>query len=130
MRIETLLGQHPRSKSGTVALTDGTRTITYGELQNLVRAEADFLSCLGGNRFALLARNGCGWVLTDLALQHSNKLIVPLPRNFTSQQLIHAVEDAEADVVITDDVDRPLNIFPGLQYCGLSPWSGFSALWR
>lgn len=130
MRIESLLGQHPRSKAGAVALTDGTRTVTYGELQNLVRSEADFLSCLAGSRFALLARNSCGWVLTDLALQHSNKLIVPLPRNFTSQQLVHAMEEANVDVIITDDVERVLSLLPGLQHCGPSPCTGLHALRR
>ena len=124
MRIEKLAGRHAREKPGHVALADGGRSIAYGELPGLVRAEARFLAAAGGARHALLARNGCAWALADLALHELPALNVPLPRNFTAGQLRHAIGEAGVDALITDEPARLQDLLPGLEPLGVAPASG------
>lgn len=124
MGIEGLAGRHAREKPGHVAITDGSRSIAYGELPGLVRAEARFIAAAGGERHALLARNGCAWVLADLALGELGALNVPLPRNFTAGQLLHAIGEAGIDALVTDEPARLREILPGLEPQGIAPASG------
>ena len=79
MQIEALLGDTPRLVPGRIALTDGRRTYTYGQLGPAVNLEAAFLRGTGGLRFGLLADNGCEWVIADLALHQLQRVNVPLP---------------------------------------------------
>ncbi|HQR24248.1 MAG TPA: hypothetical protein PK163_05640, partial [Steroidobacteraceae bacterium] len=50
-----------------IALDDGRRSVTYGELAALVDEDGAWLAgqC---ERYALLADNGTGWAIADLAL--------------------------------------------------------------
>ena len=54
------------------------RSSTFGELDALLDEEGDWLAA-GGERFALLADNGVGWALADLALHLRQLPSVPLP---------------------------------------------------
>jgi long-subunit acyl-CoA synthetase (AMP-forming) len=130
MRIESLLGETPRRFAGRVALDDGARVVTYGQLADVVTTEAEFLRATGGLRFALLAENGCGWAINDLALHHMHRLNVPLPGYFTQAQQQHVVEDAGIDTIVTD---RPADVsaqWPEFHLVGASPASGLSVLRR
>jgi len=111
------------------ALRDGARCVTYGQLTPLVEAEGDFLAASRGRRFALLAGNGCGWALTDLALASRELLHVPVPGYFTSGQMTHVLETAGIDRVITDRPQVPGQLGLGFVPAGVSPRTGFS-LWR
>jgi long-subunit acyl-CoA synthetase (AMP-forming) len=130
MQIESLLGATPRLAPGRVALEDGSRVITYGDLGDLVSREAQFLRATGGLRFALLADNGAGWVLADLALHHLNRLNVPLPRYFTPSQMQHVVQDAGIDTVLTDRPDELPEAFADFRSTGRSPVTGLQVLSR
>lgn len=124
MRVDALLGTTPAHEPGRIALDDGSRTITYGELARVVRQEAEFLRATGGVRFALLADNGCGWAVSDLALHHLHQLNVPLPEYFTTAQQQHVVLDAGIDAIVTD---RPAHVrehWPQFERAGRSPASG------
>ena len=87
-----------------VALDDGSRVVTFGELGPLLDDEGDWLAA-GGERFALLADNGVGWALTDLALHLRQLPSVPLPGYFTAPQIQHALDDAGIDCVLADEHD-------------------------
>ena len=58
----------PRRWPAALAFDDGTRRLSYGELGACVDAEAAWLRARGVARCALLAENGCGWAIADLAL--------------------------------------------------------------
>ena len=124
MLVDALLGSTPHSAPGRVALEDGARTITYGELPQVVRQEAEFLRATGGLRFALLAENGCGWAVSDLALHHLHQLNVPLPEYFTPAQQHHVIDDAGIDTVVTDRPEYIREHWPQFERAGRSPASG------
>ena len=111
------------------ALRDDARSISYGELPALVRAEGSWLSASGARRFALLADNGCNWALTDLALADRALLHVPLPGYFTAGQMAHVLNDAGIDAVITDQPSTLEALGLGFAPAGFSAQTGL-ALWR
>ena len=130
MQIEAMLGSTPRQFPGRIALDDGVRVITYARLSEMVLTEAQFLLACGGLRFGLLADNGCGWVIADLALHHLNRLNVPLPAYFTAAQQWHAIEDASLDTLVTDRPDEVMAQWQGFRRVGFSPASGLAVLHR
>ncbi len=111
------------------AIRDGVRSISHGELPALVRAEGSWLSLSGARRFALLADNGCAWVLTDLALANRALLHVPLPAYFTPGQMAHVLNDAGIDAVVTDQPATVQALDLGFVPAGFSAQTGL-ALWR
>lgn len=130
MQIECLLGDTPRLAPGRIALTDGRRTFTYGQLAPAVNLEADFLLGTGGLRFGLLADNGCQWVIADLALHQLQRVNVPLPAYFTAAQMRHAIDDACVDALVTDSPGKVRDLWPEFRIAGQSPASGLTVLRR
>jgi long-chain acyl-CoA synthetase len=118
MQIDCLLGDTPRRASGRIALTDGKRTINYGQLGPLVRSEAALLRETGGLRFGLLAENGCDWAVADLAMHHLHRVNVPLPAYFTPAQMRHAIDDAGVDTLITDRCAEVMERWPEFSMVG------------
>jgi long-chain acyl-CoA synthetase len=112
MEIDALLDETPRHAPGRIALTDGHRSITYSQLGPLVRSEASLLHATGGLRFGLLAENGCGWAVADLAIHHLHRVNVPLPAYFTPAQMRHAIDDAGIDTLITDRREEVVDRWP------------------
>jgi long-chain acyl-CoA synthetase len=123
MEIDHLLGDTPRLAPGRVALTDGRRSITYGQLGAIVRTEAEQLHATGGLRFGLLAENGPEWAVADLAIHHLHRVNVPLPAYFTAAQMRHAIDDAGIDTLLTDRGNEVTDRWPefspvGATLCG------------
>ena len=118
--------------TGRLALDDGQRRLTVDEAEHLIDAERRWLAGLApeGARHALLADNGCGWAIADLALHRARALNVPLPAYFTAAQVRHALQDAGIDLVLTDDPQRLLGLQAGLAPLAVSPHSGLVALRR
>jgi long-subunit acyl-CoA synthetase (AMP-forming) len=109
---------------GAIALVDGRRTISYGALPSLIEHEIEWLREGGAERHAVLADNGVPWALADLALHVGAMLAVPLPGSFTPAQMTHALDDAGADAVLTDDATRAQTLLQGWRPAGVSPVSG------
>jgi long-chain acyl-CoA synthetase len=112
MEIDSLLGETPRCAPGRIALTDGSRSITYGQLGPMVQSAAALLRETGGLRFGLLAENGCDWALADLAVHHLHRVNVPLPAFFTPAQMRHAIDDAGIDTLVTDRRTEVMDRWP------------------
>jgi long-chain acyl-CoA synthetase len=129
MEIDSLLADTPRLYPGRVALTDGQRSITYGQLGPIVRADAALLYQTGGLRFGLLAENGCDWVVADLAIHHLHRVNVPLPAYFTPAQMRHAIDDAGVDTLITDRRAEVMDRWPEFSLAGTLS-NGLSVLQR
>lgn len=107
-----------------IALADERRIVRLAELEPLLAAEQRWLKESGGQRFALLADNGCGWAIADLALHRSALLNVPLPGYFTPQQLQHVLGDAGIDALLTDQPERAADLAAGFFPAGISAQSG------
>ncbi len=116
----------------SVALDDGRTQVAAGQLGGLVEAEARWISSLAGpgTRHALLADNGVGWAIADLALHRWRLLNVPLPGYFTPAQLRHALDDAGVELVLTDEPERVLGLEAHFDRVDASPRSGLVALRR
>jgi long-subunit acyl-CoA synthetase (AMP-forming) len=112
-----------------IALDDGRQAVEYGDLDALVAEEGDWLAG-GGERFALVADNGVGWAIADLALHRRPLPCVPLPGFFTSAQILHALDDAGIDCLVTDDPARMHALLPGWRTGGVSGRSGLAMFRR
>jgi len=112
-----------------VALDDGSRIVTFGELGPLLDHEGDWLAG-GGERFALLADNGVGWALTDLALHLRQLPSVPLPGYFTEQQIQHALDECGIDCVLADETMHVGELLAGWRNGGISGRTGLTMFRR
>jgi long-chain acyl-CoA synthetase len=112
-----------------VALEDATRQVTFGELDALLEDEGAWLAA-GGERFALLADNGIGWAVTDLALHLRGLVTVPLPGYFTAPQLRHVIDDAGIDCLLTDEPERVRGLPGGWRRGGVSTRTGLTMFRR
>ena len=102
-----------------VAFDDGARQLSYGQLAPLLEQEGAWLAA-AGERFALLADNGIGWAIADLALQQRRLPSVPLPGYFTQQQILHVIDDAGIDSLLTDNPRQARELLRGWRRCGVS----------
>ena len=109
---------------GAIALIDRRRTVSYGALPSLVEHEIEWLRQGQAERHAVLADNGVPWALADIALHVGEMLSVPLPGSFTPAQMLHALDDAGVDAVLTDDRARAQTLLSGWRLDGTSPVSG------
>ncbi len=94
-RFWTTLEQH-----NGIALSEGTRTLSYAELRHEVAARASQLQQLGVQRVALALDNGLDWALWDLALLRAGLVCVPLPGFFSPAQQAHVLNHAGIDCLI------------------------------
>ena len=128
--ISALLGAIRSAAPNATALRDGCRSIGYGTLAGLLEDEIDWLGQDGGERHAVLADNGVGWAIADLALHVGGFLSVPVPEAFTPAQVSHALDDAGIDSVLTDDLARARHWLPGWHDAGIAPASRLHRLRR
>lgn len=77
---------------------------------------------------AVLADNSPAWVVTDLAAQEAGIVHLPLPAFFTPAQLRHALTDAGADAVLTDQPERIGALDLGFSVVG--NWEGLTWMRR
>jgi long-subunit acyl-CoA synthetase (AMP-forming) len=104
--------------------------LTYGDLPGRLDAERRWVRGGGGERFAMLAENGLGWAVADLALHLEDALSVPLPAYFTVAQRQHALDDAGIDCLLTDAPEAAREWLPGWQLAGRSGVSGLTMFRR
>lgn len=123
--LEAAINQAPPS---SVALEDGQRRLSYGQLAAALRAETRWLAASQGSRFATLLDNGLHWAVTDLSLQSARLPHVPLPSFFTAAQWAHALDSAGVDSLLTDQTAPPV----GTQWkvAGRSPGTGLLLMRR
>jgi acyl-CoA ligase (AMP-forming) (exosortase A-associated) len=97
--LETDVGDHSR-----VALIDGPRTFTYGELASHVRGCADMLRAsrlARGERVAIVLPKSIEECWAIFGVSQASGVFVPINPLLKPQQIRHVVEDSGASIVIT-----------------------------
>ena len=112
------------------AISDGRLSYTFDGLARAVAGERRWLRSANVRRCALLAANGAGWVISDLALMANEVVTVPVPPHFTLTQTDHVLADAGVDCVLTDQREEFLAAHDGFEPLGISPHTGFALLRR
>ena len=107
-------------------LVEAGRTWHAGELLYELVARHDHFA--GGRVVGVLADNGAAWVIADLACQDAGVVHLPLPGFFSAAQLRHALEQAGADSVLTDDPERISALDLGFGIAG--HWQGLAWMRR
>ncbi|SNS22712.1 AMP-binding protein [Pseudomonas segetis] len=92
--------QQLRSRNDSVALRQGTDTLSYCQLVDEVSARSERLLAQGVTRVALALDNGIEWVLWDLAILHAGLVCIPLPGFFSAAQQKHVMDSAGVDCLI------------------------------
>lgn len=99
-----------------IALQDRHGIVTYGELQVTVDEVAEQLRALQFRTLGLWADNSIAWALADLSAMSANIPLVPLPLFFSSRQLLHVIQDAGLDGLLTDNPQQAMDL---LQSAGI-----------
>jgi long-chain acyl-CoA synthetase len=102
-RLLEALRRHAARTPTRAALEDEHGELTYAELLTLVEQLAQRLRDARTRVIGILADNGRGWVLADLAAHIARVPTVPLPAFFSPAQIAHIVHAAGIDCVLTDD---------------------------
>jgi long-chain acyl-CoA synthetase len=109
-RIINSLHEHARQRpEATAIITGSTDCLTgddvatsYRQLAARVSRRALWLQMQHCQTLAFQLDNGLEWVITDLAGLQAGVDIVPIPSFFSQQQIAHALDDAQADLFLTD----------------------------
>ena len=102
------------------ALRSRDLRLNYAELIDAVEHATEQLRSLELRRIGLYLDNGLDWIIFDLAALAAGITAVPLPRFFSSAQIVHAIDDANLDGIV---FDRELP--PGVTASGIA-LPGFS----
>ncbi|OGT72398.1 MAG: hypothetical protein A3H44_05540 [Gammaproteobacteria bacterium RIFCSPLOWO2_02_FULL_57_10] len=76
---------------------------TWQQLQQEVAQLASRLRHENVSSVALYADNSAAWIIVDLACNLAEITLLPLPGFFSAQQLQHALQTVQVDVIVTDN---------------------------
>ena len=96
--VEKLLAAAP---SEGVIIEDGSVSLERDALIQGIGQVASLLASKGFGRIAIHADNNADWLLLDLACIQQQTLCLPLPLNFTPQQIAHACTSCAIEAVFT-----------------------------
>ncbi len=95
--------QHPHH----VALQGISHALTYSQLNDaIVHTSIHMSQYPAQTRIAIAMNNQPAWIVLDIAALQLGMTQVPLPSFFTDAQLLHAMQDAGVNVLITDQTVR------------------------
>jgi len=104
MKLLQRIAKHASETPSRPALLGFDHALDYGQLQDEMQRMAANLSASGHRVIALDLDNVPAWVVMDLAALAAGICLVSLPPFFSPQQVQHALNQAGADAVITDQV--------------------------
>ncbi|TWC31391.1 long-subunit acyl-CoA synthetase (AMP-forming) [Pseudomonas sp. SJZ079] len=94
------LFHHLSQQGERIALSDGSRQLSYRQLLDDLQQRSEQLRRSGVQRVALALDNGIDWVLWDLAALKAGLVCVPLPGFFSAAQQQHVLDSAGVDCLI------------------------------
>ena len=98
-----------------MAVRSGDTAINYVELVADIDKVSRRLQQLEINRLGLSLDNSIDWIVIDLACVVAGVTVVPLPWFFSSEQINHAISEAEVDTIVSNDTS--LATTAGIAYC-------------
>ncbi len=99
-QFQRQIQQHALSKPGAVALKTSTAEITFASLYAMLTSlQTQWVTV---KSLAIAVENSPAWVVADLAATACNIPCVPLPFFFSDAQMLHALQDAGVDTLLTD----------------------------
>jgi amino acid adenylation domain-containing protein len=117
-----------RERAGAVAVIDGTRRITYGELDDAAARVAAALRAHGvarGDRVAILAERSAAMIAGQLGILRAGAAYVPLDPAYPAPRIAAMLADCAPAVVLVpqDDTTLPALNMPVLSIDRIA-WSG------
>ncbi|HEY4352240.1 MAG TPA: AMP-binding protein, partial [Paraburkholderia sp.] len=110
--IVNALRRHAEATPDRIVIDDGNEQLTFSQLLEAAEQLASRLRGISPRVMGLLADNGIGWVLADLAAMIASVPLVPLPPFASRTQLEHAIRRAGIDYIVTDQQDRVCEMLP------------------
>lgn len=99
----TAIAQYAIKSPNKIALQGRpTETLTYAELAISIELATYRLNKAEVKVLGLAIDNSPAWAIVDLAAMELNFPVVPLPYFFSAEQIIHAIDDAGINVVLSD----------------------------
>lgn len=113
MSLIHTIQQHAAKTPENIAITNGDQeALNYQDLcHEIVLSQQVLAECVNVSCLALALDNHPAWAVIDLAAVGNELPIVPIPSFFSDKQIIHAVLDAGANVLITDNPKRFTELF-------------------
>ena len=102
-----------------VALTSGSQSVSYADLQQMVREKSGALSSLlvqCGERIALYLEKGIDAVAASFAATSAGGVLVPINPVLKASQVVHILKDSSASVLVTSAMRLPA-LLPLLRQC-------------
>ncbi|MET8723655.1 non-ribosomal peptide synthetase [Streptomyces misionensis] len=116
--VHELVLRHARTTPGATAVTDGTRALSYADLERRSRAVARALTGRGvrpGDRVGICLPRGTDLVVAVLAVWRAGAVYVPLDPEYPVERLRFIVADTAPAVVLGDrDLPAALRDTPGV----------------
>jgi long-subunit acyl-CoA synthetase (AMP-forming) len=109
--ILKLIGTQAHQRPEAIALVGEHIEVSYAQLMSDINSMSTGLNLAKSSVIGLAMDNSPAWALFDLMALSLNVPHVPLPLFFSPQQIIHAIQDAGVDCVITDQLDQYQAIF-------------------
>jgi long-subunit acyl-CoA synthetase (AMP-forming) len=106
------LQKHASASRTSIALQSINIALDYAQLYDEIKkCQAIFASSDQNKPIAIALENHPAWVVIDLAALNAQIPIVPIPQFFTDAQSQHALTDAGANLLITDNATRFKTLF-------------------
>ncbi len=110
MLIKTIQ-QHAKKRPDHIAICSHSNVrITYKTLLSEVEKTQHLIDEYSAS-IAMVMDNSPAWAVLDLAALNHQTALIPVPSFFSTSQTLHAVKDAGASTLITDNPDRLTSIF-------------------
>jgi len=112
MTLLQTIKQHATKVPNSIAIKCDSLTLSYRDfLDEIIQTQQQLTECKENCTIALAIDNHPAWAILDFASLANQTPLVPLPAFFSDAQLMHAVKDAGASVLITDNPQRFTALF-------------------
>ncbi len=110
--VLTAIAHHARQTPLAIAIEGDALRLSYRALQTEIETVARRFRAQNIQRLGLLMDNGPAWAVIDLAAQAAGVTLIPIPAFFSAGQAHHALADAGAQGLLTDQSARVIEQFP------------------
>jgi len=102
--LEQKIYHYAQSTANKIAIEAEDFQLDYKDLLSAIKSLSVELKLTDKSQktFAFLIENHPAWAILDLALFFNQQCAVPLPHFFSSQQILHTINDSNSDYLITE----------------------------